>query len=145
MGGVGAMEVAGGWIRGVNQRNLDSLCGNRIFEHQEKRMVHVFHMKDLHIMKLKRRPVFLELITVAQFTLLLGTEVEHPEPGFELQDHKEQRIVSHLGYRKRKVGASWNEGYEVLFILEITKGAKQASRSAVGHLYHLSIDVGGLS
>ncbi|GJZ88455.1 hypothetical protein Tco_0660237, partial [Tanacetum coccineum] len=76
-------------------------------------------------------------------------EVEHPEPGFELQgakmDHKEQRIVSHLGYRKRKVGASWNEGYEVLFILEITKGAKQASRYDVGHVYHLSTDVGGLS
>ncbi|GJR03817.1 retrotransposon protein, putative, ty1-copia subclass [Tanacetum coccineum] len=57
----------------------------------------------------------------------------------------EQRIVAHLGYRKRKVGASWNEGYEVLFILEITKGAKQASRSDVGHVYHLSTDVGGLS
>ncbi|GKA21010.1 retrovirus-related pol polyprotein from transposon TNT 1-94 [Tanacetum coccineum] len=56
-----------------------------------------------------------------------------------------QRIVAHLGYRKRNVGASWNEGYEVLFILEITKGAKQASRSDVGHVYHLSIDVGGLS
>ncbi|GJU74601.1 reverse transcriptase domain-containing protein [Tanacetum coccineum] len=67
----------------------------------------------------------------------IGEEVEYLEPGFELQgakmDHKEQRIVSHLGYRKRKVGASWNEGYEVLFILEITKGAKQASRSDVGH------------
>ncbi|GJY15443.1 hypothetical protein Tco_0385865 [Tanacetum coccineum] len=57
----------------------------------------------------------------------------------------EQRIVAHLGYRKRKVGASWNEGYEVLFILEITKGAKQASRSDVGHVYHLSTNVGGLS
>ncbi|GKD38522.1 hypothetical protein Tco_1258729 [Tanacetum coccineum] len=57
----------------------------------------------------------------------------------------EQRIIAHLCYRKRKVGASWNEGYEVLFILEITKGAKQASRSDVGHVYHLSTDVGGLS
>ncbi|GJX74498.1 hypothetical protein Tco_0313093, partial [Tanacetum coccineum] len=60
-------------------------------------------------------------------------------------DHKDQRIVAHLGYRKRKVGASWNEGYEVLFILKITKGAKKASRSDVGHVYHLSTDVGGLS
>ncbi|GJV77409.1 retrovirus-related pol polyprotein from transposon TNT 1-94 [Tanacetum coccineum] len=64
---------------------------------------------------------------------------------FKPLDHMEQRIVAHLGYRKRKVGASWNEGYEVLFILEITKGAKQASRSDVGHVYHLSTDVGGLS
>ncbi|GJT92126.1 hypothetical protein Tco_1080971 [Tanacetum coccineum] len=43
-----------------------------------------------------------------------------------------------------KVGASWNEGYEVLFILEITKGAKKPSRPILGHVYHLVPDVEGL-
>ncbi|GJX01122.1 reverse transcriptase domain-containing protein [Tanacetum coccineum] len=51
-------------------------------------------------------------------------------------------IAAEANMGKRKVGASWNEGYEVLFILEITKGAKQASRYDVGHMYHLSTDVG---
>ncbi|GKC00846.1 hypothetical protein Tco_0986982 [Tanacetum coccineum] len=50
----------------------------------------------------------------------VGAEVEHLEPGFELQgakmDHKEQIKVAHLGYRKKKWGMRMNEGLWVLFI-----------------------------
>ncbi|GKB89702.1 hypothetical protein Tco_0961974 [Tanacetum coccineum] len=67
----------------------------------------------------------------------VGAEVEYPEPSFELQgakmvekvrfrDHMEQRMFAQLGYRKMKVGASSNEGFVPLFILEQGKVTKIA-------------------
>ncbi|GJT07323.1 hypothetical protein Tco_0841785 [Tanacetum coccineum] len=51
----------------------------------------------------------------------IGAEVEHSEPGFELQgakivDHMEQRMFAQLGYRKKKWGMRMYEGLWVLFI-----------------------------
>ena len=50
-------------------------------------------------------------------------------------------MFAQLGYRKKKVGASWNEGFVPLFIVEQGKGAKEALKSNVGHLYMLEGEV----
>ncbi|GJU40036.1 hypothetical protein Tco_1192993 [Tanacetum coccineum] len=74
----------------------------------------------------------------------VGAEVEYLEPGFELQgakmDHKEQRKVAHLGYRKKKWGMKKNEEFRSLFILEMILEAKVSFVTRRGHVGGLEDD-----
>ncbi|GKF68841.1 hypothetical protein Tco_0198520, partial [Tanacetum coccineum] len=56
-------------------------------------------------------------------------------------DHKEQRKVSHLGYRKNKWGMRMNEGLWVLFI---DKGPLEAKETYMIRLGHMGDDVESL-
>ncbi|GJX62555.1 hypothetical protein Tco_0295455 [Tanacetum coccineum] len=56
-------------------------------------------------------------------------------------DHKEQRKVAHLGYRKKKWGMRMNEGLWVLFI---GKGPLEAKETYVIRLGHMGDDVESL-
>ncbi|GJV46878.1 hypothetical protein Tco_1437090 [Tanacetum coccineum] len=55
-------------------------------------------------------------------------------------DHKEQRKVAHLGYRKKKWGMKKNEEFRSLFILEMILEAKVSFVTRRGHVGGLEDD-----
>ncbi|GJZ68424.1 hypothetical protein Tco_0631664 [Tanacetum coccineum] len=75
----------------------------------------------------------------------VGAVVEYLEPGFELQgakmDHMGAKDCCLMGLRKKRCGASCNEGFEVLFIVKIIKEAKIAYGFVMGRVEQLGGDV----
>ncbi|GJY14162.1 ultraviolet-B receptor UVR8 [Tanacetum coccineum] len=70
-----------------------------------------------------------------------SSSLGHNTAEVDAQDHMGAKDCCLMGLRKKRCGASCNEGFEVLFIVKIIKEAKIAYGSVMGHVEQLGGDV----